>query len=95
MSKSKIKEESIGRSLTKFYREDLNEVIPKFKQFAHFSQFVNVSRKTEKIPVNPNGTMMHEVRIDSSPTIYTGELLFGIDDTGKLTWLAEIIDSGD
>lgn len=96
MSKIKILNENLGKCLTKAYREDINDVIPKFKQFAHFSQWSQVGRETTKLPMGqPGQNIFATVRIDSSPSVGPGEILFGVDKEGNMTWLAEVIDSSD
>ena len=86
---TKTVSENIGRCLTKTTVPDFQERIQRFKQFAHFSQFTNVNRKTTKLPENV------EVRLDVSPQIGYGSILFGVHLDGTLEWLGEIIDSSD
>lgn len=93
MSNSKVLSKTVGPCLTQYYREDVSEMIPKFRQFAHFSQFSDVSRSTTKLPVGSDKSMNMEVRIDSSPEVLPGERLFGVNLDGSLLWLSEIIDS--
>lgn len=84
-----VKTETVGRGLTKTVRADFEDSIKKFKQFAHFSQFSGVGPKTKKIP------QFVEVRIEASPALRTGEVMFGVNPDGSLEWLGEIIDSSD
>jgi hypothetical protein len=73
--------------VTRYFREDLEKVSTKFKQFAHFSQFSGVSRDLKELPKDIS------VRVDSSPDTYIGEITFGVGEDGKLTWLQELVDS--
>ncbi len=84
-----VKTEVLGRCLTKTVRVDFEDSLKKFKQFAHFSQFSGVNSKTTKIPD------FVEVRIETSPALRTGEVMFGVNPDGSLEWLGEIIDSSD
>lgn len=97
MDKSKILSENVGRCLTKYYREDFAEMVVKFRQFAHISQFTNISRSANKLPtLTPEyQARPFTFRVDSSPVVGTGEMMFGVDAEGNMTWLAEIIDSSD
>lgn len=81
--------ENVGKSLTQRKRSDYEEVVLKFKTFAHFSQFANVNQKTKKLPSDV------PVRIETSPTPRVGEIVFGVDDNANMYWLIEVIDSSD
>jgi hypothetical protein len=87
----KIVTEKLGRGLTKNYREDVGSLIQRFAQFLHVSQFENLPRNTKEIPKD----RAIAFRIDGSPTVAIGEMVFAIDNEGRLTWLQEIIDSTD
>ena len=89
MLKPDVMTETVGRCLTKTVRSDFDSVVVKFKQFAHFSQFSGVGFKTKTIPPQV------EVRIETSPMIRPGEVVFGINLDGSLEWLGEIVDSSD
>lgn len=89
--KIKILSENVGRCLTKNYREDMAELVQQFRHFVHISQFENVSRNTTKLPIDRAVVF----RVDGSPVVGIGEMMFGMDPEGTMTWLAEIIDSSD
>mgnify|MGYP005841973015 CR=1 FL=1 len=89
MPKPDVITETVGKCLTRTIRSDYKDVVVKFRQFAHFSQFSGVNFKTRQIPLQT------EVRIETSPAIKPGEVVFGINLDGSLEWLGEIIDSSD
>ena len=88
-NKFTIVSEKVGKNLTRRKRSDYEEVVLKFKTFAHFSQFTNVDQRTNKLPSSV------PVRIETSPTPIAGEIVFGIDDNANMHWLIELIDSSD
>lgn len=92
MNEVKVVTKEIGSNFVKNSREDFESAINRFRLFAHFSQFSDVSRDTKKLPDLNSATS--NVRVDSSPVMYPGELLFGVDNDGNMTWLAELIDIG-
>ena len=89
MLKPDVKTENIGRNLTKVVRSDFEQAVVRFRQFAHFSQFSKVNYKTTKIPE------LVEVRIETSPSLRAGEIMFGVNLDGTIEWLGEIVDSSD
>lgn len=89
MLRPKVKVENIGRNLTKTVRHDYDDVVARFSHFAHFSQFSNVDFQTKTIPSKV------DVRIEKSPAIGIGEIVFGVNHDGSIEWLGEIVDSSD
>lgn len=76
---------TVGRCLTETKREDFDTAAAKFAEFVHVSQFSQQPKHVSEV----GGAL------SDSPRIFTGEILYGVEEDGSLTWLGQIIDSSD
>lgn len=77
---------NVGRCLTATQRKDFNEFVARFAEFVHVSQF---NSKPPKHVSEVSGALKDNFRISA------GEILYGVEEDGSLTWLGQIIDSSD
>jgi hypothetical protein len=80
-----VKKVKLRDCLTKTMLVDFDEKVKAFKRFYRVSQFVYPQPKNIK---GAEGHLMEE------PLLLSGEFLYGVNENGDLTWLADIIDSG-
>lgn len=76
---------TVGRCLTETKRKDFSDAIKKFGEFARISQFEQQPKHVSEV----------DQTLTDWPTLHIGEILYGIEQDGSLTWLGEIIDSSD
>lgn len=76
---------NVGPCLVETKRKDFGEAVKKFSEFVHTSQFSQQPKHVEEV----GGILSDSFRI------FTGEILYGVEQDGSLTWLGQIIDSSD
>ena len=76
---------TVGRCLTETKRKDFDEAVKKFGEFVHASQLSQQPKHVSEV----GGAL------SDNPRIFTGEILYGVEEDGSLTWLGQIIDSSD
>lgn len=77
---------SRGMHLTERKIKHFDEIAKMFKRFVSVSQFEN---KVKNVMHLSKFTELGE------PKLMTGEVLYGVSESGHLTWLGDIIDSSD
>lgn len=75
----------VGRCLTKSIRSDYDTVIQRFAEFVRVSQFKRQPKHISEF----DGNLIAE------PELHNATILYGVEEDGSLTWLAELIDSSD
>jgi hypothetical protein len=90
---SGIKVQYLGKGLTERVLVNFEEASKAFEKFARVSQFVYPQPKTLSAAFDV-GSMVF-IRVEGSPKLMEGYILYGVDSSENLVWLGEIIDSGD
>jgi hypothetical protein len=88
----KIKEDKVGRCLTRYRREDYLEVQSKYTRFLHVTQWdTRYTKNTTKMIKDSRDTV-----INNDSRIYEASSTYGLAEDGiTLEYLGSVIDSSD
>jgi hypothetical protein len=87
MNAAKFVSKSAGRCATRYEREDIDSILPRFKEFVYREQNCGLPSFLERVPQG--------CRVSGRFSMALGFGTYGVNEDGSCVLLASLIDSSD